>query len=88
MRAAADALYAGLSAARVDVLLDDRGERPGAMFADAELIGIPHRVNIGDRGLKGGQFEYVPRATLEVVSIDATGALAFLLERVGAASAS
>ena len=88
VRAAADALYAGLSAARVDVLLDDRGERPGAMFADAELIGIPHRVNIGDRGLKGGQFEYVPRATLEVVSIDATGALAFLLERVGAASAS
>jgi prolyl-tRNA synthetase len=51
------------------------------MFADAELIGIPHRITIGERGLKAGQFEYTPRATLEVAAIDSAGALAFVLER-------
>jgi prolyl-tRNA synthetase len=45
----------------VDVILDDRNERPGAMFADWELIGVPHRVNIGDRGLKEGNVEYQHR---------------------------
>ena len=83
VRARADALYEALRAAGVDVLLDDRGERPGAMFADAELIGIPHRVTIGERGLKAGKMEYVPRATLESVEIDADGATQFLLERLG-----
>lgn len=83
VRAAADALYLQLLAAGVDVLLDDRGERPGGMFADAELIGIPHRITIGERGLKAGQFEYAPRATLEVAAIDSAGALAFLVERAG-----
>ena len=83
VRARADALYEALRAAGVDVLLDDRGERPGAMFADAELIGIPHRVTIGERGLKAGKMEYVPRATLESVEIDAEGAVQFLLERLG-----
>jgi prolyl-tRNA synthetase len=82
VRAAADALYGELLAAGVDVLLDDRGERPGAMFADAELIGIPHRVTIGERGLKSGQFEYAPRATLEVQHIASATAAAFLLERL------
>jgi prolyl-tRNA synthetase len=82
VRGAADALYAQLLAAGVDVLLDDRGERPGGMFADAELIGIPHRVTIGERGIKAGQFEYTPRATLETVPIDSAGACAFLLERI------
>jgi prolyl-tRNA synthetase len=47
----------------VDVILDDRGERPGAMFADWELIGVPHRVTIGDRGLKEGHVEYQHRRT-------------------------
>jgi len=84
VRAAADALYAALCDAGVDVLLDDRGERPGAMFADAELIGIPHRITIGERGLKTGQFEYTPRTTLESVSIDRDGACAFLLAKIGA----
>ena len=56
-----DALYASLTAAGVDVILDDRGERPGAMFADWELIGVPHRVVIGDRGLKEGMLEYQGR---------------------------
>ena len=49
------------SAAGIDVLLDDRGERPGVMFADRELIGVPHRVVIGDRGLKEGKVEYQGR---------------------------
>jgi prolyl-tRNA synthetase len=82
VRAAADALYRELLGAGVDVLLDDRGERPGAMFADAELIGIPHRVTIGERGLKSGQFEYAPRATLVSQNIPSASAAAFLLERL------
>lgn len=61
VKAAAEQLHADLVAAGVDVILDDRGERPGAMFADWELIGVPHRVTIGDRGLKAGQVEYQHR---------------------------
>jgi len=61
VKTAADALYADLRAAGIDVLLDDRDERPGVMFADAELIGIPHRVTLGERGLKDGVIEYQPR---------------------------
>ncbi len=61
VKTAADTLYAELSAAGFDVLLDDRDERPGVMFADAELIGIPHRVTVGERGLKDGVIEYQPR---------------------------
>jgi prolyl-tRNA synthetase len=56
---AADQLYDELKKGRgADVLLDDRDERPGVMFADMELIGVPHRVVIGERGLKEGQLEY------------------------------
>jgi prolyl-tRNA synthetase len=61
VKAAAEKLHDELLAAGVDVILDDRGERPGAMFADWELIGVPHRVTIGDRGLKEGQVEYQHR---------------------------
>ena len=61
VKSAADELYAALQQAGVDVLLDDRGERPGVMFADWELIGVPHRVVIGERGLKEGQLEYQGR---------------------------
>ncbi len=61
VKSAAEQLYAELLAAGVDVILDDRGERPGAMFADWELIGVPHRVTIGDKGLKDGQVEYQHR---------------------------
>jgi prolyl-tRNA synthetase len=61
VRTAADRLHEELTAAGVEVLLDDRGERPGVMFADLELIGIPHRVTIGDRGLKDGKLEYQAR---------------------------
>ncbi len=61
VKEAADRLYQQLLGAGVDVILDDRGERPGAMFADWELIGVPHRVTIGDRGLKSGEVEYQHR---------------------------
>jgi len=69
----AERIYAALLAAGVDVILDDRGERPGAMFADWELIGVPHRITIGDKGLKDGQIEYQHRrdaATSKVASAD------------------
>lgn len=61
VRAEAEKLYQALAAAGVDVLLDDRDERPGVMFADWELIGVPHRVTLGDRGLKEGLAEYQGR---------------------------
>jgi prolyl-tRNA synthetase len=61
VREAADRLYEELEATGVEVLLDDRGERPGVMFADLELIGIPHRITIGDRSLKDGHVEYQAR---------------------------
>ena len=65
VRTAADDLYDRLQKANVEVLLDDRDERPGVKFADADLIGIPHRVTIGDRGLKDGVMEYLNRRTGE-----------------------
>jgi prolyl-tRNA synthetase len=61
VRNAAEQLYADLAATGIEVLLDDRDERPGVMFADLELIGIPHRITIGDRGLKEGKVEYQGR---------------------------
>ncbi len=77
VKATAEALYADLVAAGVDVMLDDRCERPGAMFADWELIGVPHRVTIGDRGLKDGQVEYQHRrdSTSTKVAVDSIAAL-------------
>jgi prolyl-tRNA synthetase len=65
VRAAAEALYEELTEAGFDVLLDDRDARPGVKFADAELIGIPHRVVIGDRGLAKGELEYRHRRDTE-----------------------
>ncbi len=61
VKEASDAIYAELLAKGIDVILDDRGERPGAMFADWELIGVPHRITIGDKSLKDGQIEYQHR---------------------------
>jgi prolyl-tRNA synthetase len=57
----ADRLHDVLQSAGVEVLLDDRDERPGVMFADLELIGIPHRLTVGERGLKEGKIEYQAR---------------------------
>jgi len=61
VREAADALYLELKSAGIDVLLDDRDERPGVKFADMELIGIPHRIVISERGLAEEKFEYKGR---------------------------
>ncbi len=83
VKQAADKLYAELMKAGVDVILDDRNERPGAMFADWELIGIPHRVTIGDRGLKEGHIEYQHRRDAESTKIDATHALNFIKGKLG-----
>ncbi len=88
VKAAADKLYGELLAAGVDVMLDDRNERPGAMFADWELIGVPHRVTIGDRGLKEGQLEYQHRRDAESSKVDASTALDFLKGKLGLAVAS
>lgn len=77
VRDAALDLYQQLQAAGIDVLLDDRGERPGVMFADLELIGIPHRIVISDRGLKAQEVEYQARTDTEArnVPIDQVAAL-------------
>jgi len=83
VKAAGEKLYAELLAAGVDVLLDDRGERPGAMFADWELIGVPHRVTIGDRALKEGQVEYQHRRDAAATKVPVAEALAFLKSKLG-----
>jgi len=81
VKAAALDLYAKLQAAGVDVLLDDRGERPGVMFADLELIGIPHRIVIGERSLKEGQVEYQARTAIEAQAV-ALGDIVDLVRKV------
>ena len=70
VKAAADRLYADLQQAGIDVVLDDRNERPGVMFADMELIGIPHRIVIGERGLNEGKLEYKSRLDAEPTLVD------------------
>ncbi|MCW5624705.1 MAG: proline--tRNA ligase [Burkholderiales bacterium] len=82
VKQAADALHDALTAAGVEVLLDDRDERPGVMFADIELTGIPHRVTIGDRGLKSGELEYQNRREGQSQPIPAAEAVPWLLERL------
>ncbi len=82
VRDAADTLYASLQAAGIDVLLDDRDERPGVKFADMELLGIPHHIVIGDRSLANGMLEYKHRAGAERGEVPAGEALAFLQERI------
>jgi len=83
VRAAAEQLHDELTALGVDVLLDDRGERPGAMFADWELIGVPHRVTIGDKGLKEGLVEYQHRRDEAATKVGATELLALLKGKLG-----
>ena len=75
---AADNLYRDLLAAGIDVVLDDRGERPGVMFADWELIGVPHRITVGDRGLKVGNVEYQHRRDDKATVVPLMEAAAFL----------
>jgi prolyl-tRNA synthetase len=83
VREAAERLHDELAALGVDVMLDDRGERPGAMFADWELIGVPHRVTIGDKGLKDGVVEYQHRRDAEAVKVPVAAVAGLLRERLG-----
>ena len=83
VKAAAEQLYADLLEAGVDVILDDRGERPGAMFADWELIGVPHRVTIGDRGLKEGLVEYQHRRDAEASKLALAEVAGMLKAKLG-----
>ena len=82
VRAVADALYAELSAAGIDVLYDDRDVRPGVKFADAELLGIPHRVVVGERGLDAGTLEYRHRRATDSEDFAQHAALEFLGSRL------
>jgi prolyl-tRNA synthetase len=82
VRKAADRLYAELESAGLDVIVDDRGERPGSMFADWELIGVPHRITIGERGLKIDQIEYVHRRSLQATAVPLAEVVGFVAQRV------
>ena len=84
VRAAADTLYAEMLAAGIDAMLDDRGERPGAMFADWELIGVPHRVVLSDRGLKDGKLEYQGRRDAQATAVAVAGLLPMLSAKLAA----
>ncbi|MGH8746845.1 MAG: proline--tRNA ligase, partial [Burkholderiales bacterium] len=82
VREAADKLYAELSAAGVEVLLDDRDERPGVLFADMDLIGIPHRLVLSERGLGAGTAEYKARHDAQAQNVPLTTTVAFLKEQL------
>jgi prolyl-tRNA synthetase len=82
VREAADLLYGQLVAAGVDVLYDDRGLRPGVMFNDVELIGIPHRVVVGERGLDAGTLEYRGRRDQENSELPLDDALNAILGKL------
>ena len=83
VKAEAEKLYSELLALGVDVMLDDRDERPGAMLADWELIGVPHRVVLGDRGLKDGVVEYQHRRDTEATKVATGEVLAHLKAKLG-----
>ena len=84
VREATDNLYAELTAAGYEVLLDDRDKKtsPGVKFADMELIGIPHRIVIGERGLHEGKLEYRCRRDAESTLVDQGGVVDLLLEKL------
>ena len=84
VRAAADRLHDDLQAAGIDVMLDDRGERPGAMFADWELVGVPHRVVLSDRGLKDGKAEYQGRRDAQASTLPLADMLPSLKAKLSA----
>ena len=83
VKQAAFDLYRQLQQAGVDVLLDDRGERPGVMFAESDLMGIPHRIVIGDRGLAEGKVEYKGRTDSEAQNLQVAEILAFVTDKLG-----
>jgi prolyl-tRNA synthetase len=84
VREVADRLYAELTAAGIEVLYDDRDARPGVKFADAELLGIPHRVVVGERGLEAGKLEYRNRRDTESQDFPLENALTFVRARLAA----
>ncbi len=84
VREVSDRLYAELGAAGIEVLYDDRDARPGVKFADAELLGIPHRLVVAERGLEAGKLEYRHRRDSASTEFPAADALAFLGARLGA----
>jgi prolyl-tRNA synthetase len=86
VRETADRLYEQCREAGIDVLLDDRDERPGVMFADMELVGIPCRVVVGERGLRDGRIEFQGRRDAEAQSAGLADALPFIQERLCAGS--
>jgi prolyl-tRNA synthetase len=83
VREAADRLYSELGAAGIDALLEDRDERPGVLFADMDLIGVPHRVVLSERGLSAGTLEYKGRRDAKPQDVAAAGALSLLREKLG-----
>jgi prolyl-tRNA synthetase len=82
LRDAVEALYAELTGAGIEVLLDDRVVRPGVMFADSELLGIPYRVVLGDRGLDAGTCEFRHRCDAESVDVALDGIVEAVSARV------
>jgi prolyl-tRNA synthetase len=84
LRDAVDNLYDALCAAGIEVLLDDRPIRPGVMFADADLLGIPHRIVLGERGLDAGVVEYRRRSSDETESLPIEEASAVISARIQA----
>jgi prolyl-tRNA synthetase len=82
VREVADRLYAELTQAGIEVLYDDRDARPGVKFADAELLGIPHRIVVGERGLESGKLEYRGRRDTESTELPGDNALAFIRSRM------
>ena len=84
VQSAADKLHDDLLATGVDVMLDNRGERPGAMFADWELVGVPHRVVLSDRGLKEGKVEYQGRRDVQATALPLAEVMALLKAKLDA----
>ena len=84
---AAEEIYRGLLAAGVDAILDDRDERPGVKFADAELVGFPYRVTVGPRRLAAGEVEVTRRRTGETRAVPVGDAVAVVVEAVAAEAA-
>jgi prolyl-tRNA synthetase len=82
VREVADRLYAALTDAGIEVLYDDRDARPGVKFADAELLGIPHRVVVGERGLETGKLEYRGRRDTESTEFPVDDAVTFIRSRM------
>ena len=80
----ANQLYDDCKKAGIDVLLDDRNERPGVMFAESDLIGIPHRIVVGDRGLAEGKVEYKARSSAEAQNLLLNEVIKFIQSTINA----